>query len=386
MDTLQHLYVVGTASSVIVGLLLAVVVFRSNAHNPDSSVPYIELAFILLALSLSVLSNGLLNLVHAGEYRLAGGLPEPFQLLIGPAFYLYLRRLNRTSPPVMVKFYHLVPFFLVAIFCLIVLLSLARPASAYDGISDIENWAAVVTYLHLWVYYFLCRNELEKYREGLKQSHSAIGRLSENWVKQALFALLLGYTGMSVVYLLSHVSYSVSVNKWLAIVLALVTYLIIYKTLRQPAMFSGFRDDAKIDPPLASQPSGRAGPKYQKSGLSHDLVAETYALVREHMRNQKPFFEPELSLDSLADQLSLSSHHLSQVINHGESGNFYDFINAYRVEEVKAQLSDPSTRSRSIISVAFDAGFNSKATFNRIFKTSTGLTPSQYRKLHSAKE
>lgn len=382
IDSLQHLYVVGTASSVLVGLLLTAVILRSNAHNTDNTVPHIELAFILLALSLSVLSNALLHVVQAGAYPFSNRLPEPFQLLIGPAFYFYLCRLNCTSPPVRVKLYHLGPFFSVVIYCLLVLLAPAKLTSAYDSIFDTANWTA---YLHLWVYYFLCRNELAKYRDRLKQSRSTIEKLSESWVNQTLFALLLGYTGMSVVYLLSHVSYSVPINKWLAVTFALVTYLIVYKTLRQPVVFYGNNYGETVGPSSVLLPTEKAGSKYQRSGLSHDVVAETYALVQQHMLSKKPFFEPELSLDSLAEQLSLSSHHLSQVINHGDSANFYDFINAYRIEEVKAQLSDPSTRSRSIISVAYDAGFNSKATFNRIFKSSTGLTPSQYRKLHSAK-
>lgn len=373
----------------LVGLLLASIVLRSSVHNADSSAPNVELAFILLALSLSVLSNGLLNVVYTRQSPFSIGLPEPFQLLIGPAFYFYLRRLNLASPPFRVKLYHLAPFLAVTVFCLIALLSLARPGAAYDGMSYTASWTAVFTYLHLWLYYFRCRNELEKYRNELKQSRSAIGRQSESWVKQVLFALLLGYTCMGLVYLLSHllshISYSVPVNKWLAIALASVTYLIIYKTLRWPTVFYGHSGGEVMGGPAVSLPAEIPVPKYHRSGLSHDLVAETYALVQQHMLSKKPFFEPELSLNALAEQLSLSPHHLSQVINHGESANFYDFVNAYRVEEVKARLSDPSTRSRSIISIAYDAGFNSKATFNRIFKSSTGLTPSQYRQLHSAR-
>ncbi|MCA6447833.1 MAG: AraC family transcriptional regulator, partial [Chitinophagaceae bacterium] len=58
--------------------------------------------------------------------------------------------------------------------------------------------------------------------------------------------------------------------------------------------------------------------------------------------------------------------------------NFNDFINRYRVEEVKKQLQNPKNASLTIMSLAYDAGFNSKATFNRAFKKHTGENPSKY--------
>ena len=71
-------------------------------------------------------------------------------------------------------------------------------------------------------------------------------------------------------------------------------------------------------------------------------------------------------------------HHLSQVLTQELKLNFYDFINQYRVQEVQARLVDPRYRNLTILAIVFDVGFNSNASFYRIFKKHTGQTPSRY--------
>ena len=96
------------------------------------------------------------------------------------------------------------------------------------------------------------------------------------------------------------------------------------------------------------------------------------------MDKNKPFLDADLTLASLAKELKIPPDHLSQVINSELSVNFYDFINGYRVKEAQKRLLDPKNRVYSILGIALNAGFNSKASFNRIFKKHIGITPSQY--------
>ena len=117
--------------------------------------------------------------------------------------------------------------------------------------------------------------------------------------------------------------------------------------------------------------------------MTDDITILSTKSIAEEVKvlvNEKPYNDPELNLPSLAKALDLSVHHLSQVINHDQNSNFYDFINRYRIDEVKQQLTDRYRAEQSILTLAFAAGFNSKATFNRIFKEQTKQTPSQYRK------
>ncbi len=72
-------------------------------------------------------------------------------------------------------------------------------------------------------------------------------------------------------------------------------------------------------------------------------------------------------------------HYITQILNEKHKKNFFTFINEYRVKEVIERLIDPRYRHYTILAIAFDSGFNSKTTFNSIFKTQTGLTPSEFR-------
>ena len=97
------------------------------------------------------------------------------------------------------------------------------------------------------------------------------------------------------------------------------------------------------------------------------------------MTNEKLFQEPDLTIQQLAAKLNISSHQLSQAVNDGFKKNFYELINGYRVEEAKRLLLDPQNRNYTILSVGFEAGFNSKTTFNTVFKKFTTLTPTEFR-------
>lgn len=131
-------------------------------------------------------------------------------------------------------------------------------------------------------------------------------------------------------------------------------------------------------------------------GFSRDSPKESAALAEEPeldslfmrlellMSREKFHREFDLSLTELAQQMGINPRLLSKVINTKAKMNFYDFVNRYRVEEFKQRVSQPGPH-RTLLDLAHDCGFGSKATFNSAFKKSTGLTPSQYRKKFAAR-
>ena len=98
------------------------------------------------------------------------------------------------------------------------------------------------------------------------------------------------------------------------------------------------------------------------------------------MQTKKPYLNPELNIYQLSDDLKLKKHHLSQVINEKSGMNFFDFVNTFRVEEIKRNLANPSMTNYTLLGIGLESGFNSKATFNSAFKKFTGLTPSDFSK------
>jgi|GEM_PF-494384 len=107
---------------------------------------------------------------------------------------------------------------------------------------------------------------------------------------------------------------------------------------------------------------------------------EQVTRVSTHMEKQRPYLNNQLKIDDLAKQLSLSPKLLSNLINREFEVNFFEYINQYRLKEVSAYLIDPEMAEQSVIELAFLAGYNSKSSFNRLFKLETGKTPSQFRK------
>ncbi len=100
------------------------------------------------------------------------------------------------------------------------------------------------------------------------------------------------------------------------------------------------------------------------------------------MDSNKPYLKSDLKISELADSLTVPYYQLSQLINDEFLVNFYDFINKYRVEEAKKLLIE-DTRNYKILAIAYEVGFNSKATFNRVFKKFTDLTPSEFKEKFS---
>lgn len=96
------------------------------------------------------------------------------------------------------------------------------------------------------------------------------------------------------------------------------------------------------------------------------------------MEIQKPYLQPELSLYELANQMGMRPTQLSRTLNQQFGKNFNDFINEYRVKAVKEALQNLDNKHLSLLGVALNCGFNSKATFNRVFQKIAGESPSQF--------
>jgi AraC-like DNA-binding protein len=96
------------------------------------------------------------------------------------------------------------------------------------------------------------------------------------------------------------------------------------------------------------------------------------------MKNERPFLDPELNISKLSKLLSVKTEYLSEILNTHLHQTFFDFINKYRIEEFKKQYSDEKNKNFSIVGIAYNCGFNSKASFYRAFKKFEKTTPSGY--------
>lgn len=101
---------------------------------------------------------------------------------------------------------------------------------------------------------------------------------------------------------------------------------------------------------------------------------------------EKVYRNEDISLRSLSEELAIPSYQLSWILNERMNITFSVLVNTYRVEEVKKRLASLQDKDKTILNIAFDAGFNTKTSFNRVFKKFTRMTPSQYRKRYMPKQ
>ncbi len=125
--------------------------------------------------------------------------------------------------------------------------------------------------------------------------------------------------------------------------------------------------------------NGKVNEKYAKSGLKDKQAEEYLKTLILVMETEKPYLNRNLSIQDLSDLTGIPRHHITQVLNEKHRKNFFTFINEYRIKEVISRFNNPKNNYFTILAIAFDAGFNSKTTFNSIFKSQTGMIPSEYR-------
>jgi AraC-like DNA-binding protein len=183
--------------------------------------------------------------------------------------------------------------------------------------------------------------------------------------------------GIWVVVLLTNLSYSLlgirlplGGSFYIFSAVTLFVFAIGYFGFKQTDIFVYEKGQA-----LSSEPTQE---RYAKSGLKTESAEKMVQRLAKFMETERPYLEPRLTLSDLAESLGLSTHHLSQLLNEHLNQNFFDFVNGYRVAAFKAAVQSPSSQHLTLIAIAQDSGFNSKSSFNRIFKEISGQTPSQY--------
>jgi ligand-binding sensor domain-containing protein/AraC-like DNA-binding protein len=120
--------------------------------------------------------------------------------------------------------------------------------------------------------------------------------------------------------------------------------------------------------------------KYKTSRLDRTKMEEIVSELDDLMTREKLFLDPDLTLGDLAKRLKIHYNYISRIINEHFGLSYNDFINKYRVEEVKTRFSDPDYMNKTVLEIMYETGFYSKSVFNTAFKKFTGVTPSEYRK------
>ncbi len=292
----------------------------------------------------------------AGIWRFANVVTPALSLLYGPLFYFFIRGLVFKSGLLGLRdLVHLIPA-LVAIF--------------------IVEWLGVVraaTVISLITYGALGLVNIWRFHRATDAIRSDALSLRLNWI----IAIFVGFevlVALDVIRVLTvqfqpagfqDLSYAISM-----LAVATLFGVLVYFAMNRPRYFSGLTDKEFRMAPRKSvavvgpSPEDRAGfEQIEKIVLARGL-----------------FRQPHLTLFDLANETDLPERDISRLVNQLSGRNFCDFINAFRVKEAMRLLRDEESGSKTILTIAFEAGFASKSTFNAVFKTESGETPSVYRR------
>jgi AraC-like DNA-binding protein len=333
---------------------------------------------MLLQITLKLMSKGWLMENWHMIYELSYQLP----FLYGPLIYLFTRQLLERQPFTKSDLMHFVPFAVVVFFFLVGSSNAESPLMLFPFF--LAKFRLLFQLVSLYLYHWLALQCWKDHSQSVQQ-FSSIQRLQSQWLKKFVYTsfficIAIAFLNYFMVVLYPQLDY---VRPGF-LVLTLFIYWISYEALYHPQVFSVIRgyagESAAVSEDIPRLTVHLPAKKYLKSNLSEDETARIMNSLETLMQEQKPYLDAAINIDSLATMVGSNRHHLSQVLNERLKKSFYDYINHFRIEEAKLLLADPGRLRHKIASIAYDAGFNSLSTFNDVFRKSTGLTPSQYRK------
>lgn len=363
---ISYLFIIGIAQGVLLGLNF----FQKSRLKP----PYIWLALLILAATVLIGDSWIAYKNLGLKYQFFHLFSSAVVFLLGPFLYFFVKfnsdQRSKKLPKISIGF-HFIPF-LVFLFVLIYFSFLAKENIStqvfhpeYTLKANSPNIIVpLVKLAHLLVYSLLSTQLLSYTLDSAK-----------SLLRILIFGFLI-LQGIIWVFFLITIIYNSqlfqSTDVILGVVISISVYIFGYLNLKQ----------SDILPITVSKVLKK---KYRTSNLKKLQSEDLYEKLIDFLEKEEPYLDPEITLKSLASQLHLSPHQLSQVINENSDFNFSNLINHYRVKKFKVLITERSYKNHTLLSIALQSGFNNKNSFNQAFKKETGTTPSQYRKSLSPK-
>lgn len=305
-------------------------------------------------------------------------------MLHGPFLYLYISALVGERSKFNLKdLLHFVPFILFNAFVIIgsMIPELSETirldhAAGDHGSSRLFAFFLIITALSGPVYFLFSVKLFKKLDINIFNNFSTSENINPDWLKKLVYSFGAVWTVLMIFATIHHVFHLFSwifCTDGLSLSLSVFIILIGYFGLKQKEIFIQYKDNPIV---YITEPKA----KYAGVLLDEAETEQHIEKLMKLMNTGKPYLDADLTLPSLAAMLQIPSHQLSRIINDKLGLNFFDFVNQYRIEEVKAKINDPAFDNLSLLGIAFECGFNTKSAFNRVFKKLTGLTPSEYKK------
>lgn len=367
LNMLNLLVLVGA----IHGLILAALLTFSNRNRRQGN--------ILLALMLAFYTLPVLRvvLIDIGLVKEIGGSFYSIELLYGLGPTLFLYACTTADPEYKVRRRDILHFVPVALEALYYLSPVYRdnhlriftpPIDAEHTLWMLEQAGAGMSIL---IYLGLTNRLLWKHASWVSNNYSNVQKRTLRWLQTPvlLYTMFFLFWFSLRVVDITFFEDRLSVRPYypFLLFLSIATYWIGTKGyLQTPLERTGSfpRNDAKT----------------LETKIDEDVLIDLFDSLERLLSREQPYLDEELTLSQLADSLSVNRRLLSKAINTQAGTNFYDYVNRYRIEEFKRRMPNYPAK-HPVLTIAFECGFGSKATFNHAFKKIMHVTPTQYRKM-----
>jgi len=334
--------------------------------------------FLAALLFIVALWNASLLVLDLGIYRYALGIiwvPLNYTLALGPCFYFYIRYVTNIELIQKPKIWpHFIPVFLqAALFFIEVFQAIPQGVLYFDTktyriFDPIVSSLAIVS---LMIYGYLARKRIQNYHQWVKNNYSHYHRYNLNWLLRLSTVFLIVLTVWLGYFIIDYFLFNYRLNIFefypFHLILAIISIWLSVEAFIKP--------DTIYPDKIAKSISAN-----KSTSIPDKELQEKAIWLNQQIEKNLLFLDPELSLKSLSETLDIHPNLVSKIINDGLNQTFSDCINNYRVKAVINKLKDSYYEKTTFLAIAFDCGFNSKTTFNRVFKKQMGQTPLQFQK------
>jgi AraC-like DNA-binding protein len=322
----------------------------------------------------------------------------PFQhlLFVGPIIFFYTQSLLNPSFKFSKKeALHLLPGFIYLLYIIAIWVYDKFIFGDYyfykNGMDkDFDYWYQKLGLVSMIVYFILSIQYYNIYKKLMLQVVSYADTILFKWIKTYLIAFLVMLL-LPIFFDITGVFYpemkSYQGSWWFFLFFSIVMYYIAITGYSNPLNTTiPFKMSFFDKNPILLLNENQTNETENSIDIQYETFEESNSPEIEHwkskietlIQDEKWYQNSELTLLDLAKKLGTNVSIISKTINQGFEMNFNDCINSYRIKAVKNSLADGEHKNSTLLGIAFDSGFNSKATFNRAFKKNTGKTPKEY--------
>lgn len=369
MDLNYHILNIIILFGAIQGYILCVYIYQKRSINSASVSMFLLFLFSLAFLNMNY---AFLDLNLFKYYRPLHMFPFPYKWLVAPAFYFYIKNqfVEKGERPFHKKEWWLFVPAILYFFLRLYWFGIAVSENSYriTQVVVASNYFRIQEFFYLafniylgWLALCFLKSQIPHFSRHQKTINTM------QWLNRLIVVFII-ISVIKIILFAIDLIYHYGQESW----------LFLYPTLFMNVAFIywiGFIGFTK--PKILFNLF-----KINRS-ISDSRHLEIEQKLLEAMQKHEVFKNPSLSISSLATQLEIPVKALSHYINEIHQMNFSEFLNYHRIEKVKALLKSPEARKYTLVTLAEEAGFSSKSSFNASFKKMAGMTPSAYKKEHS---